>query len=124
MLHQRYVLATRLVCREWALRTTLVGTAPQHSQHSHPKAFPKAYSLPQFSCQDGSKFPFQTTVKAAGGNILEAERVARLCWEMLHGGKGPLDSKLGSNSTKGTSWWLFINHLLNGMSLQVDIMGL
>ena len=38
--------------------------------------------------KDGSKFPFQTTVKAAGGNILEAERVARLCWEMLHGGKG------------------------------------
>ena len=36
--------------------------------------------------QDGSKFPFQTTVKAAG-HILVAERIARLCWEKLNAGK-------------------------------------
>ena len=34
--------------------------------------------------------PFQTTVKAAG-NILEAERIARLCWEKLQrDSKAPL----------------------------------
>lgn len=39
-----------------------------------------------FRPQDGSKFPFQTTVKAAG-HILVAERIARLCWEKLNAGK-------------------------------------
>merc|ERR1712151_22077 len=33
----------------------------------------------------GDKFPFQTTVKAAGG-ILEAERIARLCFQRIAAG--------------------------------------
>lgn len=36
--------------------------------------------------KDGKKFPFQTTQGAAGGNILEAERIARLCWVKLKSG--------------------------------------
>lgn len=40
----------------------------------------------EFKRKDGSKFPFQTTVKAAG-HILVAERIARLCWEKLNAGK-------------------------------------
>eukprot|EP00928_Gymnodinium_smaydae_P070803 TRINITY_DN54570_c0_g1_i1.p1 TRINITY_DN54570_c0_g1~~TRINITY_DN54570_c0_g1_i1.p1 ORF type:complete len:690 (-),score=167.55 TRINITY_DN54570_c0_g1_i1:57-2048(-) len=36
--------------------------------------------------KDGSKFPFQTTKGAAGGCILQAERIARLCWEKLAAG--------------------------------------
>ncbi|CAK8988036.1 unnamed protein product [Durusdinium trenchii] len=39
-----------------------------------------------FHKKDGTNFPFQTTVKAAG-NVLQAERIARLCWEMLQSGK-------------------------------------
>mmetsp|Transcript_32186 Transcript_32186/g.75570 ORF Transcript_32186/g.75570 Transcript_32186/m.75570 type:complete len:648 (+) Transcript_32186:66-2009(+) len=36
--------------------------------------------------KDGTRFPFQTTVTAAG-SILQAERVARLCWQKLTAGK-------------------------------------
>merc|ERR1712139_181693 len=36
--------------------------------------------------KNGTKVPFQTTAVAAGGNILEAERIARLCWEKLTSG--------------------------------------
>ena len=80
--------------------------------HSHPKAskslFLNSVQVPTFfSCQDGSKFPFQTTVKAAGGNILEAERVARLCWEMLHGGKS---SSVSSWTTEIWEIWSEMNH--------------
>jgi len=35
--------------------------------------------------KDGKKFPFQTTALAAGG-VLEAERIARLCWDKLKAG--------------------------------------
>jgi len=34
----------------------------------------------------GKRVPFQTTSQAAGGNVLEAERVARLCWQQLNKG--------------------------------------
>eukprot|EP00439_Symbiodinium_sp_Y106_P045480 s1105_g5.t1 len=40
---------------------------------------------------DGTKFPFQTTV-AAAGSILQAERLARLCWERLRSGKSKDDT--------------------------------
>mmetsp|Transcript_115539 Transcript_115539/g.204186 ORF Transcript_115539/g.204186 Transcript_115539/m.204186 type:complete len:862 (+) Transcript_115539:61-2646(+) len=36
--------------------------------------------------KSGTKIHFQTTVKAAGGNMLEAERIARLCWAKLEAG--------------------------------------
>jgi len=39
----------------------------------------------QMESKDG-KFPFQTTKAAAGGSILEAERIARLCWVKLSKG--------------------------------------
>lgn len=34
----------------------------------------------------GTRIAFQTTSQAAGGNALEAERVARLCWQQLNKG--------------------------------------
>merc|ERR1711920_639804 len=34
----------------------------------------------------GKKIPFQTTQQAAGGNLLDAERVARLCWMKFEAG--------------------------------------
>eukprot|EP00929_Paragymnodinium_shiwhaense_P111280 TRINITY_DN7905_c0_g2_i1.p1 TRINITY_DN7905_c0_g2~~TRINITY_DN7905_c0_g2_i1.p1 ORF type:complete len:645 (-),score=189.17 TRINITY_DN7905_c0_g2_i1:74-2008(-) len=34
----------------------------------------------------GKTVQFQTTAGAAGGNLLEAERIARLCWVKLHSG--------------------------------------
>ncbi|CAJ1427712.1 unnamed protein product [Effrenium voratum] len=37
--------------------------------------------------KDGSMMPFQTTVMAADGNLLHAERIARLCFELLRSGK-------------------------------------
>jgi len=40
----------------------------------------------QFEDKTGKKLPFQTTVRAAGGSILHAERIARLCWEKLKSG--------------------------------------
>jgi len=40
----------------------------------------------QFEDKAGKKLPFQTTVRAAGGSILHAERIARLCWEKLKSG--------------------------------------
>jgi hypothetical protein len=36
--------------------------------------------------KNGKKIRFQTTVQAAGGNTLEAERIARLCWAKLKKG--------------------------------------
>lgn len=45
----------------------------------------------QFEAKDGTKFPFQTTV-AAAGSILQAERLARLCWERLRSGKSKDDT--------------------------------
>eukprot|EP00927_Polykrikos_kofoidii_P020989 TRINITY_DN20019_c0_g1_i1.p1 TRINITY_DN20019_c0_g1~~TRINITY_DN20019_c0_g1_i1.p1 ORF type:complete len:542 (-),score=127.73 TRINITY_DN20019_c0_g1_i1:100-1725(-) len=33
--------------------------------------------------KNGTKLPFQTTVSAAGGNIMETERICRLCYEKL-----------------------------------------
>jgi len=39
----------------------------------------------QANTRSGSKIPFQTT-KAAAGGILEAERIARLCWEKFRKG--------------------------------------
>jgi len=39
----------------------------------------------QFKNKDGSSFPLQTTVQAAGG-ILQAERISRLCWTKLNAG--------------------------------------
>lgn len=40
----------------------------------------------QFEGKDGKKQPFQTTVMAANGSVLHAERIARLCWEKLKSG--------------------------------------
>jgi len=40
-----------------------------------------------FERKDGQRFPFQTTVTAAHGDILLAERIARLCYEQLQNGK-------------------------------------
>merc|ERR1711920_674021 len=40
----------------------------------------------QVDLKGGKKLPFQTTVGAAGGSILDAERIARLCWEKLRKG--------------------------------------
>jgi len=34
----------------------------------------------------GKRVPFQTTSQAVGGKVLEAERVARLCWQQLNKG--------------------------------------
>eukprot|EP00428_Durinskia_dybowskii_P026596 CAMPEP_0170236252 /NCGR_PEP_ID=MMETSP0116_2-20130129/17871_1 /TAXON_ID=400756 /ORGANISM="Durinskia baltica, Strain CSIRO CS-38" /LENGTH=652 /DNA_ID=CAMNT_0010487045 /DNA_START=84 /DNA_END=2042 /DNA_ORIENTATION=+ len=45
------------------------------TQLSHPSPLVAFY----VEGKDGKKFPFQTTMGAAGG-ILEAERIARLCW--------------------------------------------
>lgn len=44
--------------------------------------------LVSFEYEDkaGKKTPFQTTQGAAGGSILEAERIARLCWEKFEKG--------------------------------------
>jgi len=39
-----------------------------------------------FETKDGKKFPFQTTVMAANGSVLHAERIARLCWQKLKSG--------------------------------------
>eukprot|EP00746_Dinoflagellata_sp_MGD_P149202 gnl/MRDRNA2_/MRDRNA2_81267_c0_seq1.p1 gnl/MRDRNA2_/MRDRNA2_81267_c0~~gnl/MRDRNA2_/MRDRNA2_81267_c0_seq1.p1 ORF type:complete len:636 (-),score=134.70 gnl/MRDRNA2_/MRDRNA2_81267_c0_seq1:164-2071(-) len=36
--------------------------------------------------KNGNKIAFQTTVGAAGGSILQAERIARLCWQKLQAG--------------------------------------
>jgi hypothetical protein len=36
--------------------------------------------------EDGRKIPLQTTTQAAGGNILEAERIARLCYVKMEKG--------------------------------------
>merc|ERR1712187_366704 len=41
----------------------------------------------QIEGKNGKKIPFQTTVKAAGDSILEAERIARLCWVRLRKGE-------------------------------------
>jgi len=40
----------------------------------------------------GKKFAFQTTQGAAGGSILEAERIARLCWVKLNSGASKEDA--------------------------------
>jgi len=40
----------------------------------------------QVEQKGGKRVAFQTTSAAAGGNVLEAERVARLCWERLNNG--------------------------------------
>merc|ERR1719424_1913566 len=39
----------------------------------------------QFKNKDGSSFPLQITIQAAGG-ILQAERISRLCWTKLNAG--------------------------------------
>lgn len=39
----------------------------------------------QFKSKDGSSFPLQTTIQAAGG-FLQAERISRLCWTKLTAG--------------------------------------
>jgi len=45
----------------------------------------------QRELKDGSKVAMQTTVTAAGGSILQAERLARLCWQKLGQGKSKDD---------------------------------
>jgi hypothetical protein len=44
--------------------------------------------LVSFQIEDkrGNKIPFQTTIGAVGGSMLEAERIARLCWVKLQKG--------------------------------------
>lgn len=40
----------------------------------------------EYEGKGGKKISFQTTQGAAGGNILQAERIARLCWEKFEKG--------------------------------------
>jgi len=66
----------------------------------------------QFEGKNGKKIPFQTTSMAAGGSVLEAERICRLCYEKLRKGasreavldyRSKLYAKLASNQKRPLS---------------------
>merc|ERR1719401_2984825 len=61
-----------------AWRICKAGGLTSHESQAQVVAF-------QFKAKDGSSFPLQTTVQAAGG-FLQAERISRLCWTKLNAG--------------------------------------
>lgn len=50
-----------------------------------PNGYRSAVVAFQFKAKDGSSFPLQVTILAAGG-FLQAERISRLCWTKLNAG--------------------------------------